>query len=293
MINAQVIVYSLENSVWKLCEYSVGGSRTIDTNNCLTDYTAGASIHESGGVTTFTFTRPLTDHGVTIDLDKQAVIWAVGSSSFLSEHGASKGVDMGGNIVNFNTGEVGALDGNKLHTAHGFFMVLAWGVLLPLGVWCARYKKNAEDRKDNTWFKYHQALQLSGFLFFVIGFLIAVVMQDEDKKTHFKRGHPTLGLVMMILASIQILAGIFRADHEASWRAAWEVFHKYFGRVLLYLAFFTIFSGFRTLDGPPVWMILFIVWLVLYHGLTLYSECKLRSGRHALASPSATELGAQ
>lgn len=157
---------------------------------------------------------------------------------------------------------------------HARLMVLAWAILLPLGVLIARFfkvlpRQNWPEHCDNRfWWLSHLTLQYVGGGVMLVG-LILLVSQ------HGVRGlaspHAVLGYALLGLGAFQYLGGwlrgskggptepVLRGDHYdmTPRRVAFEYLHKALGYTALALSVATILSGLWQANGPR-WM-----WLVL------------------------------
>lgn len=155
---------------------------------------------------------------------------------------------------------------------HGRLMVLAWGVLFPLGVVIARFCKVTpgqdwpRELDNQVWWRAHLRLQYTGGGAMLGALALILLAGGAGSSTH-----ANLGWVIAGLAALQFLAGWFRGskggptepdprgDHfdMTPRRLAFEHFHKSAGYGLLLLAGWGIGSG-MWLANAPVWM-----WLVL------------------------------
>lgn len=157
---------------------------------------------------------------------------------------------------------------------HGRLMVLAWGVLLPLGVLIARYFKIMPGQDwprevDNRiWWHSHLTLQYSGG----VATLVALVLIFWAPRTGTAGNvHIVLGWVVAGLACLQFLSGWLRGskggptdaspdgslagDHYDMTlrRRVFEHFHKSAGYVLVLLALAAVVTG-MWLANALVWM---------------------------------------
>ena len=102
-----------------------------------------------------------------------------------------------------------------LESWHARAMILAWGILLPLGVLMARYFKvmpnqNWPDELDNrTWWLSHLWLQWTGSLLSVLG--VALILFHAPL-SFFSSLHHIFGWVTVLLLLVQIFAGVFRGS---------------------------------------------------------------------------------
>ena len=176
--------------------------------------------------------------------------------------------------------------------AHGWFMTLAWGVLVPLGVWSARYGKappggDALDERDadrdaawrrarawvgaeGRWFKMHRALTASGLALALLGVAIMVAEAEEHVGEHLVSAHSALGTATLVLGFAQPLNAYFRPDApsgaaraagvgtlkpKSAARFAWEAAHRVLGASAFVCSVFAITSGTdrARVYGEPDW----------------------------------------
>ena len=107
--------------------------------------------------------------------------------------------------------------------AHGWFMTLAWGVLVPLGVWSARYGKappggsesagsesapwrraRAWFRAEGRWFKTHRACTSLGLGLAFLGLAVQYAeVEHSGGGEHFGSAHSALGAATLVLGVAQ------------------------------------------------------------------------------------------
>ena len=170
--------------------------------------------------------------------------------------------------------------------AHGWFMTLAWGVLVPLGVWSARYGKappggNVADaadaadaesapwrrarawlRAEGRWFKMHRACTSLGLGLAILGLAVQYAeVEHGGGGEHFVSAHSALGAATLALGVAQPLGAYFRPDAPtpaargfgigtSRARLAWETAHRLAGAAAFVLSAFAITSG---VDRARVW----------------------------------------
>ncbi|MEL6477136.1 MAG: cytochrome b561 domain-containing protein, partial [Pseudomonadota bacterium] len=143
---------------------------------------------------------------------------------------------------------LGPIDPSRAHEVgpylswHGRLMVLAWGVLCPLGILAARFCKITPWQKwprelDNkAWWHAHLALQYSTGAAMLAGLALILLHTGGGGTTHGYAGWVIAGF-----AALQFLAGWFRGskggptepslrgDHfdMTQRRLAFESFHKF------------------------------------------------------------------
>ena len=165
---------------------------------------------------------------------------------------------------------------------HGRGMVLAWGILIPLGVLVARYFKvmPGQDwprRLDNpTWFRWHLRLQNAAIVVMLVA--LATILWGAQGGWPGAGTHRVLGWTVVALGLAQVVAGLLRGtkggptapdmrgDHYdmTPRRVAFERAHKFGGLAALALAAATLLAGLAAADAPR-WMPLVLVawWLCL------------------------------
>jgi Eukaryotic cytochrome b561 len=165
---------------------------------------------------------------------------------------------------------------------HARCMVLAWGVLMPLGALVARFYKVTpsqawpRDLDNKAWWHAHRGLQWLGIALMALGLWMA--WDHPLLATRLARWHAWLGWAVCLLGALQIAGGIARGskggptdaqprgDHYdmTPWRVAFERLHKSLGWLALLMAIVVIASGLVVADAPR-WMALLLAawWLAL------------------------------
>lgn len=178
---------------------------------------------------------------------------------------------------------------------HGRLMVLAWSVLLPLGILVARFfkitpRQNWPDQLDNKlWWRSHLTLQYTGG----VVMLLAVALIWQSAGLSGLSLHTSLGWIVVASTLSQLLSGLLRGtkggptapaadgslhgDHYdmTSRRKMFEALHKFIGYLALLLSVAAVATGFWLVNAPR-WMpllwgcwcvVLAIAWIVLQrHG---------------------------
>ena len=151
---------------------------------------------------------------------------------------------------------------------HGRLMVLAWGVLLPLGILFARFGKIMpgqdwpRELDNQTWWRAHLGLQYGGGCALLAG-LVVILFHDRAGSTL----HGLAGWCVIAVAWLQYLGGWLRGtkggptdetlagDHfdMTPRRRLFEYVHKSVGYAALLLSWTAILTG-LWLANAPMWM---------------------------------------
>ncbi len=181
---------------------------------------------------------------------------------------------------------------------HGRFMVLAWGVLLPLGAVAARYFKVLPGQRwprelDNkAWWHAHRGSQWVGVLLMSVG--LAIAWGQGSAATPVAMVHAAAGWVVAVLGWVQVAAGLargskggpaadamrgpqvmggdpraMRGDHYdmTPYRQWFERLHKTLGWLAVLLALGVISSGLWIADAPRWMPLLLLAWWLLLAAL--------------------------
>ena len=173
-----------------------------------------------------------------------------------------------------------------LESWHGRFMLLAWAILLPLGVLVARYFKVMprqnwpEDLDNKTWWHAHLCLQWSGAVASLIG--LVCILQKAGRIEIMATPHHLFGWLAIALLLTQILAGLFRGsrggptypapdgsergDHfdMTLRRRIFEYSHKALGYVALLCGATALLLGLRYVNAPVwMWLATAVWWVTL------------------------------
>ncbi len=196
---------------------------------------------------------------------------------------------------------------------HARLMVLAWAVMLPMGVIAARYYK-VTPRQDwprqmdnRAWWHAHRALQYGGVLTMLIG--IALSWQATHHDSTPAMLHRYLGWAVLALGLVQIIGAWLRGskggptepqmrgDHYdmTAYRLRFEWIHKTCGWAALGIAVLTVVLGLIAADAPRWMPIVLAAWWLALITLAIRLE---RAGRNidtyqAIWGPSPEHPGNQ
>ena len=168
---------------------------------------------------------------------------------------------------------------------HARCMVLAWGVLLPLGALVARFFKVLPGQDwprqlDNkSWWHAHRALQWLGMALMAVG--LWLVWGPSNAVSPLARWHAWTGWAVCGLGALQVLGAMargskggptepaLRGDHYdmTPWRLNFERLHKSLGWLAVVVAVAVTALGLVLADAPR-WMALTLAawWLMLVLG---------------------------
>ncbi len=181
---------------------------------------------------------------------------------------------------------LGSLDPARGHAVdvalawHGRLMVLAWGVLIPLGILIARYFKVTPGQDwprelDNVlWWRGHLACQYMGGLAMAAGFLMIWLSGGSTGAAWL---HRTLGYCVLGFGALQFIAGwmrgtkggptdrALRGDHYdmTRRRILFERVHRSVGYLALLTGALTIMTGLWTANAPRWMPLTLLLWWTL------------------------------
>ncbi len=204
-----------------------------------------------------------------------------------------------------------------MHIAwHGRFMVLAWSVLVPLGIIAARFFKVLptqdwpRELDSRVWWWTHRACQYSAAL--IVAIAVVVVLTAPDRAA-YPGIHYIFGWTVALLTALQVTAALLRGDkggptapgRDGSLRGhhydmtrrriAFEMFHKTAGYTVLLIAVFATLTGLWQANGPRwMWIVIPGWWLALAGLFVLFSkQGRVVDTYQAIWGPDAVHPGNQ
>ena len=209
-----------------------------------------------GAASTFIykFSRPIAASGdSTVKALKQGpmdLIWAFSASPVTDENSPVVHDKYGTIKVNlFSDSAVsvsGGINTTTLYLVHGILMILAWSLLIPGGIFVARFTKQA---LGVWWFRLHWGSMLLGLFFTIVGFALAV---SAKTTRHFTGVHNAMGLTVFIVAILQTVLGQWinvRFDPKRTEIPWSDRVHWYMGRLLYLAALVNVFLGIFAYKG--------------------------------------------
>lgn len=165
---------------------------------------------------------------------------------------------------------------------HGMFMFIAWGLCLQSGAFIARYFRH----KDPFWFKFHRAVQSTGLLLAVVGFILGFLSASTTAARHFTFAHSIIGLIIMIIGLLQPLNAFIRPHPGEPYRQIWSLFHKNLGRLALALALINITLGLYMALSSLVVYVLWYIFLSSFIVLYIVFEYTLQTRKRSKQADS-------
>lgn len=277
------------NGKGRVSTYWIDGKEAMSVHPTKENLTY-VRCRSENGIMTFEFTRPLspscsgrTECNNIIDpTTPLKVIWAMGarwSDDQLSERNMHSITSSRPVRVLLLRGSAEAdQDLRPVLAVHGFMMFVAWGILLPGGIFAARYLKQV---KGDGWYQIHVYLQYSGMSIVFLGVLFAAA---ELRGFYISSIHVKFGVAAILLACAQPLNAYFRPARPANGEVAstkrilWEYFHVITGRSAIVVGIVALFSGMKHLgsryDSENVegltWAL--IIWVLVGALLAMYLE---------------------
>ncbi|KAJ4752566.1 Cytochrome b561 and DOMON domain-containing protein [Rhynchospora pubera] len=145
----------------------------------------------------------------------------------------------------------------QLKRNHGALAIFSWGILLPIGAIIARYFRH----KDPLWFYLHVAIQFLGYLVGIAAVLAGISLYNKLNSDF--RSHKSLGIFILVLASLQVIAFFVRPDKESKLRMYWNWYHHWLGRLALFLAAINITLGLKIGDAGSSWKLVYGIILAI------------------------------
>ena len=171
---------------------------------------------------------------------------------------------------------------------HASLMLVAWGLMLPVGVLLARFFKVTPEQdfpkiRDNQfWWNWHRGLQYGGLI--LASFSTGLMWQKTGlgESTHAQLGLALIGLAWLQAVSSWVRGSKggptekqLRGDHYdmTARRLVFESWHKTFGWTCLVAALLVIGSGFYQVGAPSTLYIgipavLALVFTIVFSSLT-------------------------
>ncbi|KAK2353635.1 cytochrome b561 and DOMON domain-containing protein [Trifolium repens] len=174
--------------------------------------------------------------------------------------------------VNYATGS--SVLGNSymnLKRSHGVLNILGWGMFIIMGAIVARYFKDW----DPFWFNFHASVQSLGFILGLIGVISGLILNNQ-LHVNFNL-HKALGIIILVLACLQVMAFVARPKKESKVRKHWNLYHHNIGRIVIILAIANIFYGIHLGKEGSEWVVAYGVVLAILLSIAVIFEIRLWS----------------
>ena len=274
----------------ELGAYSASAFVEAPSRSLLGTSVTDEAVNVTNGATTLYFTIN-GDSGVDIRAPVPMIVaWNTRTDDLSSSHAAS---DRRAFEINFLSGEESAETSpkQKFWLLHGALMFLGWGLLVPAGVTAASSFKH----EDPAWIKAHRALNASGLLAALAGFIVALVELRPFFGEPVVSSHGIIGCVVMLLGCVQPVMAYFRPGKTDPNRVYFNYAHWSFGFSAVILGLANCATGtylLGQLNSALSWtMIAFLAYLVL--GLVTYAALKFLSVSRWSKGTGAKDTAAQ
>jgi hypothetical protein len=214
------------------------------------DDIADAICTQDADTTTLSFTRSIAAVGANqrsiTPGQLQQVIYAHGNDGEVAL--AFHASNAGGQGIDFSTGATAEAEKRSGEVAlylHLIMMTFAWGGCLPLGVAVASRTKSVPGAAKGAWFRVHRTLQMIGWAVQLLGFGMAV-WYSQVYGSHFRSIHAVVGIVVVVIATLQPLNAALRphpSDTKTVARLVFEIVHKGLGWLAVLLGMANVFIG--------------------------------------------------
>jgi hypothetical protein len=223
---------------------------------------ASSSGDASKTTTILQFTRMLNDpnDAIPITAGLTTFLYAVGASRELAYH-EHRGAfqinleDCGGTIV-----AVGTWTRHGLFAFHGFLATMAWALASPFAVTVAWFR----NLVPASWIYIHVFANVFTFLATLVAFIVVIIgITKEDAADHFSKAHHWVGLILMLLATFQVINGFLRPPVQRkdtnqttaqdtilgiipiprTPRETWQLMHRLSGLLAIVLGIYQVQSG--------------------------------------------------
>jgi len=270
-------------------QYAVSGRSNADVRliPSATSTMSNVAVSVSSGTVTVSWTRTLAagSYAGAVAIPATGtvtLVYAMGSDGqgTIARHDPRA---VGGGSVNFATGAyaAAALPVSAIRVAHGAIMTMAWGVLIPTGIFLARFTKHVHPTTGPAafWFHRHWIVQCVGAALSLLGFALAVAMVPSG--SHFTTPHHVLGLVVVLLGVIQPLNAKLRPHKPPAGepvplkRTAWEWLHRGLGYVAAVLTIPTLFLGLAAALAHPGIVGVMAAWVAVVCAAFIVAQIRL------------------
>mmetsp|Transcript_10228 Transcript_10228/g.14804 ORF Transcript_10228/g.14804 Transcript_10228/m.14804 type:complete len:370 (-) Transcript_10228:393-1502(-) len=152
---------------------------------------------------------------------------------------------------------------------HGIIMVIAFGLLMPLGALFMRYGGGRYRLLSS--FSAHRFLMIVSLLTGFAGFIVIEVGRKGFLTT--TSYHSIMGFVMLFICFLQeVIALFFRPDHSSLWRNEWRISHLVIGLTTIVTALSVVLTGLFMIGASRYSILGFVLTMVVVLTYVGWSE---------------------
>lgn len=130
----------------------------------------------------------------------------------------------------------------QLYNVHRIIMLIAFLILLPIGIGYAIYKRNWSD----NWYTIHKSIMGTVVFLSVIGIFISLYTKDSEGNKNMNKystRHGTVGIVLVCFLLFQLYwAVVVRREIE---RPQWLLGHRINAIVIVTLVLYNVYLGYK------------------------------------------------
>ncbi|GAM22139.1 hypothetical protein SAMD00019534_053140 [Acytostelium subglobosum LB1] len=250
-----------------------GPPPTPDTSILVngTDDILSYSGYQTSDYSFFIFTRKLVtgdlagDRDIVVGSAGLDLIWAHGTDNQFGFHGQGNA----GRVTVQLSGGSGSTSSPQWYGYHVGFMFFTFGVLMPFGIFIARFLK----KSHMWWFPLHILVQCTGLVFSIIGIAMALKMVGG---VSMATNHAKLGVTTLVLFFVSIILGSTSHFMWKPTRTSTPIFpdiiHWIGGRLTLVFGFVTIILGMVLVQAPQGIIVVFGLTFAFYIIIFLFIE---------------------
>jgi len=264
MVGANAIVGQPQINANEVGPYHLGGKSKCDGGSgvCPTDdFTEGGpKMFVRDGATTIEFLYELPSS----QQESLPIIYAYGVSASM-ERPHTRGwytIDLSHDGCEPVT-TISPVGDSSLLSAHGGFMIVAFLILFPIGIFFAAFGKGL----GHLWMTIHVTCQIAALTMVMMGLMFILVFVTQQGSDHFAYAHGGFGLFLIIGTYIVMALGATAANMYNPQREGPPLFpdqiHRYAALAVMVLAFINVLGGIYlrddlTDDGPSLlgWFVL-------------------------------------
>ncbi|CAG5090653.1 Oidioi.mRNA.OKI2018_I69.PAR.g12676.t1.cds [Oikopleura dioica] len=131
---------------------------------------------------------------------------------------------------------------------HAILMFVAWGILVPSGLFIGRFFKRGYPKKmvksKPIWFQFHRLLMVLSVILTIVGIILIFVNRQGWSESAAENGHAFAGIIVFAFGLMNPIIAMFRPDPDSENRKYFNVCHHSIGYLAQVGAVVAIFLGF-------------------------------------------------